>query len=307
VTEGDAFRPGLQHAELDAFGQPLQCAAQHALEHGGIDAAADHRRGIDHTARRRGETADARQHGIADRRRQPVLAVRQDLADEEGIARGAPVQFRGIDRPTRRQIAHGLDRQARQLDAQRLGRGEIAQQHAHRGLRRDLIGAAGQDQQDTAALEPAAEELHQIERRLVGPVDVLDDQQRRLAPLAELVQQAGKQRRARRFAFELGQELAPQLARDVIERAERRRREQGIAMALENAQAGRLRPHEPFDEGGLADAGLAAHQGDAAFAGARTVQGCRQHLHGLVAFEQLHGHFQARRTGKNDNILLELQ
>ena len=52
----------------------------------------------------------------------------------------------------------------------------------------ELVGAIGRDQDDALAPETASDEREQVPRRAVRPVDVLDDEDHRLA-LAETVEQ----------------------------------------------------------------------------------------------------------------------
>jgi hypothetical protein len=52
----------------------------------------------------------------------------------------------------------------------------------------ELVGAIGRDQDDALAPEAAGDEREQVARRAVGPVDVLDDEDHRLA-LAETLEQ----------------------------------------------------------------------------------------------------------------------
>ena len=232
VAEDDAVPGLLQHADAQAFGQPVE-RAQHLLEQAMLDAVADHRRRVQHLARRRIEPLGARQHRVAHGARQACATARQDLGDEERIARGLAMQAGGIDRASARQAPHRGERQPRQLDAhRRLGRGEVAH-HQAQGRARSLVLAIGQHQQGARLGDAPAEELDQVERRVVGPMDVLDhDQGRRLRP-PQHVEHGGEQRRARRAGLERGQQVGAGLARDVVEGPERRRREQRIAMALQ--------------------------------------------------------------------------
>ena len=167
----------------------------------------------------RAEPARARQHRVAHRRRQ-ADAGRQHLGDEEGIARGLAMQRSRASTarpPTSRRTAssdsRGSSMRTVAFDAAR------SPSTWRNGVSGDLVLAIGQHQQRARAGDAPAEELHQVERRLVGPVDVLDQHEvRRLAP-PHHVEHGGEQPGARRAGLERGQQIGAGLAGDVVERA----------------------------------------------------------------------------------------
>ena len=61
-------------------------------------------------------------------------------------------------------------------------------------------------------------------------------------------------------------ERATDLLGNIVKWPERARRQQRVAAAPQDAKPGRLLAHEMVDQGGLADARLASHQGNATFA-----------------------------------------
>ena len=112
---------------------------------------------------------------------------------------------------------------------------QIADHEAARMTRADFVGAIGHHQHRARALHAPAEELEQVERRLVGPVAVLEHDQRR-RPVLELVERRAEDRVAAGLGVDGGEQLALGLARDVVQRRERPRREQGIAGAPQHAR-----------------------------------------------------------------------
>jgi hypothetical protein len=122
----------------------------------------------------------------------------------------------------------------------------------------DLVVAIGRQHERGKRLDAAAEQAKDVQRGLVGPVQVLEHHDvRRPAP------QGAPQRcghRARRGALrDDGGQLAPDLVRDVHEGPERARGEQRVARAPQHpvaAGAVAERPHERR----LADPGLTADE-----------------------------------------------
>ena len=85
---------------------------------------------------------------------------------------------------------HRLRRQGRQRDALRgLLRREIAKRQPERVRRRESVIAVGEQQQGRRAADPPAEEAEQVEGRLVGPVNVLDDHDVEVPGLTDLSQE----------------------------------------------------------------------------------------------------------------------
>ena len=97
-----------------------------------------------------------------------------------------------------------------------------------------LVAIAGEDQR-VNALEPAAEQLQDVERGLVRPMHVLKDENRRTPPV-ELADESAGDLVGRRFAVNELRELTPGLVGDVEERPQRCRGQQRLAGAPEDAR-----------------------------------------------------------------------
>ena len=152
-----------------------------------------------------------------------AAATRQHLGHEERVAAGARMQPGAVDAVRRGQPRHGRRRQRPDRDPVR--RTKVAEHDAQRVIALQLVVAIGRDHQRRHRRHAAAEQLHQIERRLVGPVQILQHDDRRTA-----------QRTPQRHEHltggcptlgQLGQ-LAADLGRDVEQRPERPRREQRL-------------------------------------------------------------------------------
>jgi hypothetical protein len=153
----------------------------------------------------------------------------------------------------------------------------------------DFVVAITQDDKGVRLRNAAAQILDEIERRLIGPMDILDDEQRRPPRITQKIEQGGEQSQPRRVTFELRQEPSAGRARNVIEGSERGGREERVALAQENAVRPAGARKEVSDEGRLADARLAADQNEAALTGRRLGERRCQKGEFRIAFKQCHG------------------
>ncbi len=214
----------------------------------------------DGAQQRRGRRAEARgagEDGVADRGRDVALAGGQHLGEEERVAGRAPVELLGVEAVGLGQRRDRLGRQPWQLAAlDPPRRGQLAEHDPQRVAQLELVVAVGRDDEGGLRVHLARDEAQDVERRRVGPVQVLEHEDRgRAAP--QLVEQGGRDlvgpRGARR---DLG-ELAPDLLGDVEQRAERARREQRVARPPQDARRAPMLVGEEAHERRLAGARLA--------------------------------------------------
>ena len=111
-------------------------------------------------------------------RRGAPRATRQRLTDEERVAARDRAQGCRVDLRTR-EPTDRLDAQALQFDLARAAGRCRGQRSAQRMLGPYLVVAEGDDQQRRCGLNAAGHEREHVDRRLVGPVRVLDDADRR--------------------------------------------------------------------------------------------------------------------------------
>ena len=184
-----------------------------------------------------GQPGDPGQHRVPDRRRHPRRARRQHLGDEERVAPGDPVELVGVGRRPGRvatgvvlhQGAHGLRRQRRQVHPTSPGhRRGVPDDGAQRMGRRHLVRPVRDQDQRAAAVDPAGQVSHEIQRRLVGPVGVLDHEQVGLTGprLPQGAHQPGEELLPRGA---LGPDVIGQVRQHLHERTERRRGRRPVA------------------------------------------------------------------------------
>jgi hypothetical protein len=130
----------------------------------------------------------------------------------------------------------------------------LAEHDAERMIGPDLVVPIGRHEQRPRALEAPGEIQQEIERRLVGPVDVLDDDKRRLP--AERLERAREDLALR----------AVRAQSEILQRRERLRREEAVTRGPEDADAFTVRG-ELTHERRLAGSGFAAHGDEPPIAG----------------------------------------
>ena len=157
-----------------------------------------------------------------------------------------------------------------------------------------LVAAVGEQQQRADIVQPAPEVAHEVERRGVGPVHVLDDQHGARFGIAQVAEQRREQAVPRAAFVQRRRHRRRKAVGQVDQRAERPRRVQVFAAGDERRRGGRVeRAHERLHQRGLADARFAVHEhARAVRAVPDTVEDFVQARQRRIALEQFHG----RRT-----------
>ena len=196
VAERQPVRRAHEHPPLDALGDRIGVRREHGFEQPALDRPGHDRRDVENVAGGRRQSDRPRQDRVTHGCGNAVAAGGEDLGDEERVAARARVQT--ACRPLRalRQLGDGLlasaGRAARGASIDSAGRrARAAADAAARSRRRDTSGRGGSDPVDAAP-----QVLERVQRRLVGPVDVLEHHQRRLGD--ELVEEGCEERQGGR-------------------------------------------------------------------------------------------------------------
>ena len=176
----------------------------------------------------------AGEHGIADGEWDLLFAGRQRLGHEERIACGLAIELLGVDAVRRSQFRHGCLRKWLELQPHDRAGGAELTEHDAQLVREQLIVSVGDDDERRNGLQTAPDEPKDVERGLVRPVDVLEDDDRR-----RQVRQLARQAECDLVRFgsarnELGELPACGLS-DVGERPERARGEERVARAPQDS------------------------------------------------------------------------
>jgi hypothetical protein len=240
----------------------------------------------------------ARQHGIAHARRHAggCAALAQHLGDEERVASGRGVDAAGVAaRDDRGEPLDGGARQRRHLQPRDVRRRQVAEDGAQLVERRGVVAVA-EDEQCAGVADATAEVLDKVERRVVGPVHVLEDDDRRCRRPRQLVEHGGEERGAIARPRQRAAQRGAGRAGDVVERPERPRRRQRFARAPEHAAAAEP-GGEALEQRRLADPRLAADEDGAAVTARRGIGSVAERREQRLALEQLARglHRRARR------------
>ena len=258
VAEADGVALRAQHPRGQAFVEVVELALGERVEQPQLGARRRDGDGVQQHPRPVAQARGAGQHRVADGLGQLGVGAGQHLGDEERVAGGRPVQRFVIDRRRPGERGHRLGRQRRQRHALRRAAGQLAEDDPQRVGSIELVVAIGRQHQRRQRLDAASEQAHDVERGLVGPVEVLEhDDARR--PAAQLARQRRDELARRRAVRGDRRELAADLVGDVDERPERARRVQRVAGPPEHPDRAAALA-EGAHERRLADPGLAGDE-----------------------------------------------
>ncbi len=210
VINGDKHAPG--EAGIDRRGRRPGDVDQHMRRNRGVKDGCR----IENLPSIGRQSRCARQHGIADRRRNRSRDhfAGQHLAGKKGIAAGEAMQRRRIEPVTPgiqgyERLDAGFGKRLQSQPAGRRRGRQIAKHDANRMVGPRLIVTIGDQQQRPRQIQPAAEKSQQIDGRLIGPLDILDDHHRRDRSVVQLGQRGAKHPVARGIFPQQPVELAP--------------------------------------------------------------------------------------------------
>ena len=219
----------------------------------------------------------------------PAAPAASTSLTKNGLPPVWPVQGHRVDATVGHERAHRLGGE-RESGTRRIARPPVRSPSTRRSGWRapSSVVAIGHHEQGRQLLDAPAEELHEVERRLVGPVQVLHDHHGRAGLVPERVEDRGEDGRARDLGVEQGAQRSRQRLGDVPQRSQRPRGEQGIARAPQHAGRVTVELGEALHERGLADARLAADQHHAPVPPAHLAEsGAEGREHGLT-LEKVH-------------------
>ncbi len=278
------------HSRGRAVVEAFEGVAGERFEQPQLGVGRHDREGLEQLPRTRVEHGSAREHGVADGGRDASGACGEHLDDEERIAAGRAIQRLRVDAVRLRQGGYRVLRKRSDREAAREPAGrQLAQDDPERMLRVDLAVAVADDHERGNRLDTASEQPEDVERRLVRPVRVLEDEDG-----ARLRRELVRQRRRQLVRHRARLDGRPKLAADVVgdrqHRTERARREQRVAASPEHAHLGFVALPEPPHDRRLPDARLAAEQDEMTARGpADVVQVACERPERLLALEDGRG------------------
>ena len=233
---------------------------------------------------RRGERTGPRDDGIAHGFRQRRVRLGEDLADEERVAGRAGVHAGRVEAVPADELRNGRPAQRGELQPPRVRRADEVAQHRAQRVRGPDGVPVGQHEQQRQSGDAAGEEPDEVERGLVAPVQVFDDEG--TGPAAQCLEHGGEDLVLGHRLPQHGRHRGADLAGDVAERAERAGSAQGVAHAPQHRHR-RLLDELPQQDG-LADARLPGDEHHRAAAVHGAAGSVAEHVKGMVALQQPH-------------------
>ena len=283
----------------EALSQVADLLSCQALEEPALAPGRDHRHRVEHGARRWAQSTGAGQDGIANCCGDVLPAGREHLGHVERVPLGPLVQLAGFDSVGLRELSHRLGRERVDVQAGGLfSPGKLTQYDTQHVRRVQLVvPIRRQHQRGSRGFQAPTDQGEHVERGLVRPVQVIEDENRRRVP-AQLADQRSRDLVRLHVHVDGLVELASGLRRDVDERAQRPRREERVACAPQHPPRCGLTVTEGAQERGLAHPGLAADQHEPPSGSCRRARErfceCGQVLR---SFEELHTSFRRCRRG----------
>ena len=178
-----------------------------------------------------GSRQRSREDRVADRGRYLAAPALKDLGNEERVARRFRVQIRRVDAVRGGKLLDCFRRERIEAEADDAGgRRQVAEGDAKRMRPLQLVGPVGDYNERAELLDPPSEQAEEVERCVVGPVDVLDDDDG-LIPGAQFVDERRECRPRVLACRDDLLEASADLRSDVDERSERARSTQPVAPA----------------------------------------------------------------------------
>jgi hypothetical protein len=164
----------------------------------------------------------------------------EHFGDEERVAGRQRVHVTRVERRRRAQLAYRRRRQSWQrVPAYAARRRCLAEQLLQRMRSGQLVVAVRQHQNGRQVGDPADQVPQHVQRRFVGPVHVLDGEDRRLSGPLQFIAQRGQHGIAVAAVAQRGGQVLTEPADQVAKRAERTRGRQVVALADQQTDVGR--------------------------------------------------------------------
>ena len=238
----------------------LDRAADHGFEHERVDGHTHRGGGRQEGACLRREAAGAGHDRVLDRDRVGGIRI-QDLADVERIAGRVLAEQDRVDLPIAAELGDCRNGERWQDHPSHRGRGGEVAHHPAQGMARgNLVVAIGGEEERAQVADPAAQEVEQVERRLVAPVHILDGEHGQAGRLDEGRFDRAENPVAGGPGIEQVDNVRPEGMGDIQQRSQRAVHPQAIAGDDQHpAGVVQLLP-ELFDQGGFADPHFAADE-----------------------------------------------
>ncbi len=259
VPKRDAVRDRLEHACGQALVQPGRHLPDHAFEQPELRSGRHDRHGLQHGDSGVRKPRDAREHRVAHHGRDGRPRCGRHFGHEERVAAGGTVQPVGVNPGRRGHDTHGLAGERLGGEPAHRARGtELAEQATQWMGPFELVIAIRRNNERRNHLNASAEDTDHIQRRLVGPMEILQDPDRARLALRLTVQPRGDL--VRLAAMQKVDQVASTQCCDIEKRPHRSGCEQWVTASPEDGLRLRHLGAESSHERGLPAARLAPDQ-----------------------------------------------
>ena len=258
VAKADRVALGPQHPGRQARVERRQIALRQRLQQPQLRAPRNDGDDVQQGERAFVQARDPGQHRVAHRGRNGVIGGREHLGDVERVAGRPAIQLAVVDARRSRERGDRVRGERSQRHPLRGVTGELAEHDPQRVSAVELVVAVGRQHQRRDRLDAASEQAHDVQRGLVGPVQVLQHHDAR-RPAAQLRRQRRDEHGGRGALRDDRAELAAGLLGHVGERPERTRRVQRVTGAPQQPDRSTPRAERPHERR-LADPGLTADE-----------------------------------------------
>ena len=262
VPEHDTGRLRGEHAGRQALVEVIDHAGGESLEQPELGMLRHDRGSFEERLGRKAQPCRTREHRVADRPRDLLGFRGKRLDDEERVPGRPAVELSGVDAVRLGKQDDGLRRERAQADAvHRSTRRELSEHHPKRMATVELVVSIGGEDERRNSLDLPGEQPQHVERRLVGPVHVFEDEHGGLPlqlthePCCDLIGSGSARQELR--------ELAAGVLGDLEHRSQRPRGEERIASPPEDPHRASARVAESPHERALAHSSFAADEHDA--------------------------------------------
>ena len=275
-----------QHAGREAGVEVHDLVRHDLVEHPHLDVRRDDGHHLERALGSVPQPAHAAEHGVAHRRRHRRAAACQHLGHVERIAGRLDVQLLGVHPVRPRELLDGAARERRKTQVRHAWSGaELPDGETHRVGRVELVLAIRDHDERPDGLGPPRDQTDDVQRRLVGPVHVLDHHDRG-PDGAHFLEQRQEDRMRLLALVHRGGERTLQGCRHVDQGPERPRRPERVAGPPQHARTRIPRLAESAHQGALADARLARDEHEPAAPDGDVVEALLQRFQERRALEE---------------------
>jgi hypothetical protein len=289
VAEGESLGAQLDHPRQLGGDERVDVRAQELRREPGADVGGDHRQPLERVAGLGIEASQPGQDRVGDAGRHLVGRRGQRRGDVERVASRELVQGGAIAPGARRERPHGAARERREREAVDGVAGERAQEAVQRVTGPDLLVAQGQDEHGADRLDAARRVAEHVDGRVVGPVDVLNHEDRRAA-LRELLHERGEDAVGRAVVGQGRGQRSLGSRGGIAQRPQGARRREIVGRCQHQAGAIVDAVGKGAHQGRLADARVARDQDRRSVAGRGVRHGVDQDVELRFSLEQAFGH-----------------